>query len=166
MPADTFLDSIQERLNEEEVKKLQEPSSLTEIWAAVDSSEYNKASGIDGLPAELYRKLWPKIKLSLQAVLNELREAGALPKSMREGSITLIPKPGDKSMITNWRPITLLCSDYKIFSKCLTQRMKPIMMRVVNPNQTGVMSGRTINDNLTACRNVFLDSCVDGEAKR
>ena len=63
LPADTFLDSIQERLNEEEVKKLQEPFSLTEIWAAVDSSEDNKASGIDGLPAELYRKLCPKIKL-------------------------------------------------------------------------------------------------------
>ena len=161
MPADTFLDSIQERLNEEEVKKLQEPFSLTEIWAAVDSSEDNKASGIDGLPAELYRKLWLKIKLSLQAVLNELREASALPKS-----ITLIPKSGDKSMITNWRPISLLCSDYKIFSKCLTQRMKPIKMRVVNPNQTGVMSGHTINDNLTGCRNVVLDSCVHGEAKR
>ena len=85
---------------------------------------------------------------------------------MREGSITLIPKSIDQTSITNWRPITLLCSDYKIFLKCLAQRMKPIMMRVVNPNQTGVMSGRTINDNLTACRNVFLDSCVDGEAKR
>ena len=44
--------------------------------------------------------------------------------------------------------------------------MKPIMMRVINSNQTGGMSGRTINDNLAACRNVVLDSCVDGEAKR
>ena len=111
LPAATFLDSIQERLNEEEANKLQEPFSLTEIWTAVDSVEDGKASGVDGLPAELYRKLRPKIKLSLQAVLNELRESGALPKSMREGSITLIPKSGDKSMIMNWRPITLLCSD-------------------------------------------------------
>ena len=44
--------------------------------------------------------------------------------------------------------------------------MKPIMMRVVNPNQTGGISGRTINDNLASCRNIVLDSCVDDEAKR
>ena len=40
------------------------------------------------------------------------------------------------------------------------------MKRVINENQTGGMSGRTINDNLAMCRNVVLDSCVDGKAKR
>ena len=39
LPADTLLDSIQERLNEEELNKLQEPFSLTEIWTVVDSVE-------------------------------------------------------------------------------------------------------------------------------
>ena len=40
------------------------------------------------------------------------------------------------------------------------------MKRVINENQTGGMSGRTIYDNLAMCRNVVLDSCVDGKAKR
>ena len=166
LPADPFLEAVQEKLSEEEVKRLQAPLSTSEIWEAVDSVEDGKASGLDGIPAEFYKKLWQKIKFPLQAVLNELREADSLPRSMREGSITLIPKSGDQTSITNWRPITLLCSDYKIYAKCLAQRLKPVMKRVINENQTGGMSGRTIYDNLAMCRNVVLDSCVDGKAKR
>lgn len=44
---------------------------------------------------------------------------------MKQGLITLIPKPAkDKRYIENLRPITLLHTDYKIFTHVLADRLK------------------------------------------
>ena len=47
---------------------------------------------------------------------------GELSVSQKTSLITFIPKGGDQTSIKNWRPISLLCSDYKILSKVLTNR--------------------------------------------
>ena len=47
-----------------------------------------------------------------------------MPK-MKQGFITLIPKPGkDKKPIDNLRPITLLNVDYKLFTHIFANRLK------------------------------------------
>ncbi len=41
---------------------------------------------------------------------------GQLPLSCRRAVLTLLPKKGDQNDITNWRPVSLLCTDYKLLS--------------------------------------------------
>lgn len=45
---------------------------------------------------------------------------GTLPASCRRAVISLLPKKGD---LKSWRPVDLLCSDYKIHSKVLSNRL-------------------------------------------
>ena len=69
--------------------------------------------------------------------------------------ISLIYKGGEKSNLKNWRPISLLCSDYKILAKILTNRLKNILPEVISKEQTGGIIGRKITQNLMSYRNVI-----------
>jgi hypothetical protein len=61
--------------------------------------------------------------------------------------ITLIPKSGDKAKLSNWRPITLLGSTYKVLAKVLAERIKAALTHIIRPNQTGFVEGRSIINN-------------------
>ena len=53
----------------------------------------------------------------------------------KSGFITLIHKKGPKTEISNYRPTSLLNYDLKIFTKCLTNRLKPLMTNLSQENQ-------------------------------
>ena len=48
--------------------------------------------------------------------------------------------------VRNYRPITLLNSDYKILAKVLVARMKPVMDDIVSKQQLGFVPGRVITE--------------------
>ena len=54
---------------------------------------------------------------------------------IKSGFITLILMKGPKTEISNYRPISLLNYDLKIFTKCLTNRLKPIMTDLSHKHQ-------------------------------
>ncbi|KAI3355855.1 hypothetical protein L3Q82_004225 [Scortum barcoo] len=56
--------------------------------------------------------------------LTNCLERGRLPLSCRRAVITLLPKKGDLQELKNWRPVSLLCTDYKIMSKVLASRLR------------------------------------------
>ncbi|KAI3356999.1 hypothetical protein L3Q82_003632 [Scortum barcoo] len=65
-----------------------------------------------------------KKKKDLQEVVKNCLERGGLPLSCRRAVITLLPKKGDLQELKNWRPVSLLCTDYKILSKVLASRLR------------------------------------------
>lgn len=75
-------------------------------------------------------------------------ESKSLPVSCCRAVLSLLPKKGDVGPFTNWRPVALLCSDYKIFSKCLANRLKLVLDSVFRNDQTYCIPGRSIIDNL------------------
>lgn len=51
-------------------------------------------------------------------------------------------------MLKNWRPVSLMCLDYKILYKVLANRIKNVLHSVVEKEQTYCIPGCTILDNL------------------
>lgn len=49
-------------------------------------------------------------------------------------------------MLHNLRPITLLNTDYKIFTKVLATRLKAGISEIINPTQSGFLKGRSIHN--------------------
>ena len=98
------------------------PLTLQELHSALLSMQGRKAPGIDGLTVEFYKAFWEVIGEDLLAVMNESLAVGELPLSCRRAVITLLPKKGNLQEIKNWRPVSLLCTDYKILSKALANR--------------------------------------------
>ena len=84
---------------------------------------------------------------------------------MRTGVVTLLEKKGkDRLDIANWRPITLLNTDYKLLTKTLAGRLKSVLPCVVHPNKNGFVpqeniffSSHTIGDIIFYCKKENLD---------
>lgn len=66
---------------------------------------------------------------------------------MEEANITLIPKEeADHKDPKNYRPISLLNLDYKIFAAILDERLKEILQKFIAEEQAGFLPNRHIND--------------------
>ena len=112
------------QLSPEDRAALDSALSLQELTDAVCQMAPGRAPGVDGLPAEFFRKFWACIGQDLYEVVMKCAAKGELPQSCRRAVLTLLPKKGELSMIKNWRPVALLCTDFKIISKALANRFK------------------------------------------
>ena len=62
---------------------------------------------------------------------------------------------GNPQLVENWRPVSLLCADYKILSKVLANLMKTVISSVIHPDQTYCVPGRSIHDNIFLVRDII-----------
>ena len=67
----------------------------------------------------------------------------------------LLYKKGDNQLLDNWRPISLLNTDFKIFAHVLANRLKPLLPYLINENQTAYVKGRFIGQNVRLITDVI-----------
>ena len=72
------------------------------------------------------------------------------------GLVTIIPK-GDKDprMLSNWRPLTLPNTIYKLNFSVLAERLKPVLERVIGHEQKAYILGRFIGEVTKTTHKVF-----------
>ena len=65
--------------------------------------------------------------------------------SQSMGIITLLYTNGDRNDKTNWRPITLLNTDYKIIEKIFANIIKPILESIIHSDRKRILKvGRSV----------------------
>ena len=146
----TLKPNAQERiLSEVEKQKLEENLTLDELKNALFSMQPNKTPGLDGLTKEFYCKFFDILGPPLHDMYLECYEKGELCESTRKGLISLIPKK-DKNILElkAWRPLAMLCLDFKILSKAIAERLKTVLPVLVSEEQCGFMKGRNIQENI------------------
>lgn len=137
------------RINNEWREGCEADLQIEELDSAVQKLKLNKSPGPDGLTANFYKFFWNDIRSLLFDAFRESIEDGSLGPSMNQGLITLIPKPDkDLKLIDNFRPITLLNSDYKIFTHAYVNRLKKGIHNLINESQSGFLKGRSIHNNI------------------
>ena len=143
-----FLDSIERRLAPEESRLCEGDLIIEECSKALSNMPSAKSPGVDGPPAEFFRRFWDTLGPDLVEVYNSSFHHGRFCKSQRNGAITLLYKRGDCLDPANWRPITLLCVDYKIAAKALGNRLLQVIASVVSPDQSCGIPGWSPAENV------------------
>ena len=118
--------------------------TMAELEEIVKNCDHNKSPGLDGLSYELYQKTFPIIKEDLLAVYRCQLSRKKLIKSNKEGVTRLAPKVEGVPSVDELRPITLLDCDYKILSKWLVERMKPVLPIVIKSGQLCTVGKKNI----------------------
>ena len=132
------------------------PISLEELAESVKSLSLNKSPGPDGFTLEFYLKFWHLLAPLLCRLYNFCFTEECLPESLQTSVTRLIfKKRGDVKDLKNWRPISLLNTDYKILSKVITLRLSRVLGSLVDPDQTCSVPGRSITSNVTLLRDVL-----------
>ena len=73
-------------------------------------------------------------------------QQGSFPEKWKV--LKIIPVSGDKSAISNYRPVSLLSSLSKVFEIVIHNRLYPMLKQFVSDNQHGFVSGRSTTTNL------------------
>jgi hypothetical protein len=105
---------MDKKLTCDESEDLEKDLTINEIKKIIFSMKQYKSPGLDGIINEFYQIYWDTIKEDLYEVLLEIFDKFEICDSQCRGMLTLLHKGGDRDNIRNWRPITLLNSDYKI----------------------------------------------------
>uniref|UniRef100_W5LWH6 Reverse transcriptase domain-containing protein n=1 Tax=Lepisosteus oculatus TaxID=7918 RepID=W5LWH6_LEPOC len=131
---DKLLDCVSEKINCE--AELDGPLTAAEIKKAMLGLHRGTVPGVDGLPTDFYRVFWEWLEPILKDVFEEILQRGRMGVTMRTSILPLIyKKKGDKTK--------------------LGQRLRKIMMHLVDQDQTCGVSGRKIRWNLQLIRDIL-----------
>uniref|UniRef100_A0A251UE24 Putative RNA-directed DNA polymerase, eukaryota, Reverse transcriptase zinc-binding domain protein n=1 Tax=Helianthus annuus TaxID=4232 RepID=A0A251UE24_HELAN len=123
-----------------------ESFSEKEIWSAIKSCDGDKAPGPDGFSLKFFKSFWVKLKPLILGFMNDFYQSGHLNPGCTSSFIALIPKIKDPQDLSNFRPISLVGSLYKILAKVLANRLKAVINEVSSPVQSAFVGGRNILD--------------------
>ena len=131
----------------EEIEIMNNPITSTEIEAVMKKSarkkhNNNKSPGPDGFTGEFYKTFGEKLMPILLKPFQKIVKEGTLPNSFYEVTVILISKPGKESTKKeNYRAISLMDIDAKIFNKILANRIQQHIKKLILYDQVGFILG-------------------------
>jgi hypothetical protein len=126
-----------------------------EIKLVISQLGLTKAPGPNCFTGLFYKTYWPIIRLSVINFVQAFFIHGFLLKEFNHTHIALIPKVDNPSRVTQFRPIRLAYFTYKIISKILANRLKPLLQKIISPNKSAFLPGRSIQDNSILAHEIF-----------
>ena len=118
-----------------------------EITKIMFSLNPNKALDPDGLTSGFFKASWSLLGTECISPIQAFFNSGFLPKTTNSTILSLVPKFTGASRISDYRPISCLNKLYKVISRLLVRRLKPILHHLILPNQTTFVEGRLLVEN-------------------
>eukprot|EP00253_Pinus_taeda_P022026 PITA_22026 len=87
-------------------------------------------------------------------VVEDSRRSRSILKDLNTSFISLIPKQDSTMSPDKFRPISLYNVVYKIISKILASRLKPLLPSLISGEQSGYVEGRKILDDIIQAHEV------------
>ena len=136
---DKFLDTcVLPSLNQEEVETMNRPITKSKV----ESPPHKKSPGPDGFTAKFCQTHKEEPVPFLLKLFQIIQIEGILPKSFYETSIILIPKPSrDSTRKENFRPISTINIDAKVFNKILASQLQQHIKKLIHHDQVGFIPG-------------------------
>lgn len=78
-----------------------------------------------------------------------------VPEYMNKTHIVLIPKIQGPEVIGNYRPISLCNTIYKIITKVIVARVRPLLDKLISPCQAAFIPGRRGVDNTIIAQEII-----------
>jgi hypothetical protein len=97
--------------------------TLEEVMEALSKSKRKKSAGHDEIPLMIVKDVAEVIGPYLCVLFNRFMSEEIFPDDWRIAKVVPIHKKGERNLVTNYRPVSNLCSLSKIFERCLLGRI-------------------------------------------
>lgn len=125
---------------------------------AIDNLKLGKSPGKDGLSADFYKTFKPLLAPILLKLYNKMQATKRTPNTFALSILALIYKnKGSQENLDNYRPISLLNTDYKILAKILANRLKQVIPSIVSTSQVYSIPGRDISDTALSLKYILAE---------
>jgi len=132
----------------EEANSMAHCPSYEEIWGALKTMKPFKAPEIDGLHAGFFQRLWLLVGDLVRREVKNIFSCQQVPDYLNQTLIALISKLSGPELVSHYRPISLCNIVYKIVTKILVQRLRPLLPSLISPMQSAFLTGRRGTDNV------------------
>jgi exonuclease III len=152
-------------VSEEDIPSLKARLDELDISEALTLSTNGSSPGLDGITYEVWKTLDAQftkdsedseegkeafdIITMMARIFNDIELHGMVKDTnFSESWMCPLYKKNDKSNIANYRPISLINTDYKLMTKALSIKLAKVAPTIVHPNQAGFIPGRQIYDQI------------------
>jgi hypothetical protein len=122
--------------------------SEVEVYNVLTKLDINKANGPDGIATIIYKNCAKTLCESLTLLFNLSLSKGIIPQEWKKANIVPVFKKGNKSDISNYRPISLLPIVGKVLERCVHSHIYGITKLDINDKQHGFMEHKSTSTQL------------------
>lgn len=124
-------------LSEDQNTKLTAEITKEELNSAISRLKTNKSPGPDGFSPEWYKTFRSELTPSLLNIFNTALKEGKTSPTWSVATSSIIPKEGkDRLDCGSFRPISVLNTDYKLYTSILARRVEEVLPYLVHTDQT------------------------------
>lgn len=123
----TVQSALKSKISGEQNEMLTVPPTEAEIRAAMFSIHPDKAPWPDGFSVSFFQTNWNITGPAMIKKIQDFFRNGSMPHSINSTHIRLIPKITSPKLVSDCRPISLCNVYYKVISKLLSLRLKPVL---------------------------------------
>lgn len=132
---------------------------VEEKCSHIDAS---KGTGPDGIPPQAIKYCSPVLAPILTIFFNCFFSSGIFPSHLKSGIIVPIFKSGDRSDVSNYRPVVLLSVIGKIFESLVLDGLNFDLGKCIIPQQHGFRRGRSTTSNLILFEDFVISAFSNG----
>lgn len=113
-----------------------------------------KAPGPDGLHPFFFQRYWEIVGKSLEDFCAQVFTEWAIPPIVNQTYIYLIPKTSFAATISQYGPISLCNTVYKVITNIIVNRIKPYLQEIIGP-KSSFLAGRRASDSALLVQEVL-----------
>ena len=99
------------------------PTTREELEKLIDDMATKTSSGYDSVSNKLVKSLKSSLLMPLVSIFNKSMRSGIFPNTMKKAEVVPLYKYGDRSIVSNYRPISLLLTISKLLEKLVYKRV-------------------------------------------
>jgi len=128
----SFTKNIPKLVTREDNYNLNSPVMEEEVNEVIKEMHNGKAPCPDGFNVDFFKTCWEIVKYHILDVVEDSRKSRTILRAINESFIALIPKQEKSMTPERFRPIVLCNVVYKIISKVIANRLKPLLPLLVS----------------------------------
>ena len=139
-----------------------------EVESILSNLPIGKAAGPDGINNKVLREASKELSIPLCDLFNQSLDSGILPESWKQAHVSAVFKKGEPSLVSNYRPISLLSNLDKVFERIVFKHLYNYLhgIKYLSSFQSGFIPGDSTVNQLTFMYNTFCKALDEGKEVR